>query len=116
MRALPIIWKRTRTLRARVCGMISNMQPLSFCLLCPFCFAVRVLRRSLSLTQCAGVCRTGLVFVPLSIPFIAHHFGWPQYSPPPELLTLLRDTAEIDELTEVSKRDSNKRSARAWLV
>ena len=38
-----------------------------------------------------------MVFVPLTVPFIMHHFGWPKYSPPPELLRLLRDTVEADE-------------------
>lgn len=36
----------------------------------------------------------GLVFVPLSVPFLDHHWGWPQYSPPPALAALLRDTVD----------------------
>jgi S1-C subfamily serine protease len=38
----------------------------------------------------------GLVFVPLSVPFLMHHFGWPKYSPPAELNNRLRDPLTKD--------------------
>ena len=54
----------------------------------------------------------GLVFVPLSVPFMAHHFGWPKYSPPAELISRLTDPlttdgAEIVVLAKVLADDIN---------
>ena len=47
----------------------------------------------------------GLVFVPLSVPFLMHHFGWPKYSPPPELLKWLREpqTEGSDQVVVLAK-------------
>jgi hypothetical protein len=45
------------------------------------------------------------VFVPLSVPFLMHHFGWPKYSPPPELLKWLREpqTEGSDQVVVLAK-------------
>jgi hypothetical protein len=37
----------------------------------------------------------GLVFVPLSVPFMMHHFGWPKYSPPAELIKYMKDPLTV---------------------
>ena len=54
----------------------------------------------------------GLVFVPLSVPFLMHHFGWPKYSPPPELLKWLREpqtegSGQVVVLAKVLAADLN---------